>query len=233
MTETRLLEGEHAAEQRATPEVLLIEDRRLLAESLKLVLESAGMTVRVVDDPTAGVVRAAIDEDRPAVAIVAVGFGQGRRTEQVIGALCEYGIPPLIMTGGPDRLRLAECVAEGAVGIIDKSMDVATLVQMARDAVSARSILSRTERYALEDELRSHHAQLKEARRPLERLTPREREVLADLTTGRTARDIADYSFVSISTVRSQIKSILSKLGVSSQVQAVAMATQSHWFADT
>jgi DNA-binding NarL/FixJ family response regulator len=52
-----------------------------------------------------------------------------------------------------------------------------------------------------------------------------------DLTRGLLAKEIADRSFVSISTVRSQIKSILAKLGVRSQVQAIAVATQSHWFA--
>jgi len=210
--------------------VLVVEDRRLLAESLALVLQSAGMTVRVVADSAPGAVREAVEQGHPAAAIVAVGFGRGRRTEQVIGILCEHGIPPIVMTGGPDRLRLAECVAEGAVGIVDKSMDVATLIQMTRDVVESRSVLSRTERYALEDELRLHHARRELSREPLERLTKREQQVLAELTTGHTAREIADGSFVSISTVRSQIKSILAKLGVSSQVQAVAMAAKGRWF---
>jgi two-component system nitrate/nitrite response regulator NarL len=229
----RLLERGKTTEQRhPVPEVLLIEDRRLLAESLALALRSAGVPVRVVADPAPGAVRDALEESLPAAAIVAVGFGGGRRTEQTIGVLCEFGVPPIVMTGGPDRLRLAECVAEGAVGIVDKSMDVATLIQMTRDVVESRAVISRTERYALEDELRSHHATRERTRQPLERLTTREQEVLAELTTGHTAREIADTSFVAISTVRSQIKSILAKLGVSSQVQAVAMAAKAHWFAD-
>ena len=88
-------------------------------------------------------------------------------------------------------------------------------------------------RYRLEDELRAHRTWLREGRRPLERLTAREREVLQDLANGHLARDIADRSSVAISTVRSQIKSILGKLGVRSQIQAVAMATRSRWFAST
>jgi two-component system, NarL family, nitrate/nitrite response regulator NarL len=62
-----------------------------------------------------------------------------------------------------------------------------------------------------------------------DRLTPREEEVLSALMRGAKARDICTQSFVSMPTVRSQIRSILSKLGVTSQLAAVALAYQSGW----
>jgi two-component system, NarL family, nitrate/nitrite response regulator NarL len=61
------------------------------------------------------------------------------------------------------------------------------------------------------------------------RLTEREQVVLSELVEGHCAEDIAKASFVSISTVRSQIKAILQKLGVNSQLAAVAMARRSGW----
>ena len=60
-------------------------------------------------------------------------------------------------------------------------------------------------------------------------LTEREQVVLAELIEGHRAEDIAKAGFVSISTVRSQIKAILQKLGVSSQLAAVAMARRTGW----
>jgi DNA-binding NarL/FixJ family response regulator len=60
-------------------------------------------------------------------------------------------------------------------------------------------------------------------------LTEREQFVLAELIEGHCAEEIAKASFVSISTVRSQIKSILHKLGVSSQLAAVALARRARW----
>jgi two-component system nitrate/nitrite response regulator NarL len=60
-------------------------------------------------------------------------------------------------------------------------------------------------------------------------LTERERVVLAELMEGHCAEEIATSSFVSISTVRSQIKSILLKLGVNSQLAAVALARRVGW----
>jgi two-component system nitrate/nitrite response regulator NarL len=61
------------------------------------------------------------------------------------------------------------------------------------------------------------------------KLTERERVVLSELMEGHSAEDIAKAAFVSISTVRSQIKAILQKLGVNSQLAAVAMARRAGW----
>jgi DNA-binding NarL/FixJ family response regulator len=61
------------------------------------------------------------------------------------------------------------------------------------------------------------------------RLTEREQVVLSELMEGHCAEDIAKGAFVSISTVRSQIKAILHKLGVNSQLAAVAMARRAGW----
>ena len=62
-----------------------------------------------------------------------------------------------------------------------------------------------------------------------EQLTRRERQVLLALMRGATAREISKESYVSLPTVRSQIRSILLKLGVSSQLAAVVLAYRSGW----
>jgi two-component system, NarL family, nitrate/nitrite response regulator NarL len=64
-------------------------------------------------------------------------------------------------------------------------------------------------------------------------LTEREQVVLAELMEGHCAEEIANSAFVSISTVRSQIKAILQKLGVNSQLAAVALARRVGWSLDT
>jgi DNA-binding NarL/FixJ family response regulator len=60
-------------------------------------------------------------------------------------------------------------------------------------------------------------------------LTDREEVVLAELMEGHCAEEIAKAAILSISTIRSQIKSILQKLGVNSQLAAVAMARRAGW----
>jgi DNA-binding NarL/FixJ family response regulator len=62
-----------------------------------------------------------------------------------------------------------------------------------------------------------------------EQLSPREQDVLIALMRGATAREICERDCVSLPTVRSQIHSIFSKLGVSSQLAAVVLAYQTGW----
>jgi len=59
-------------------------------------------------------------------------------------------------------------------------------------------------------------------------LTPREREVLALLATGRTNRAIAKGLFISEKTVARHVANIFGKLGVSSRAAATAFAYEHH-----
>lgn len=60
----------------------------------------------------------------------------------------------------------------------------------------------------------------------LAHLTRAERDTLAGLMRGRSAAQLARESRRSIHTVRSQIRAVLAKLGVDSQLHAVAIAHQ-------
>ena len=66
----------------------------------------------------------------------------------------------------------------------------------------------------------------------LERLTPRETEILGALASGHTANEIAATLGISALTVQSHMNSILAKLGVHSKIEAVTLAWR-HGLADT
>ncbi len=55
-------------------------------------------------------------------------------------------------------------------------------------------------------------------------LTPREREVLGEVATGRTNREIAENLFISESTAGVHVSNILGKLGVSTRTEAARVA---------
>ena len=64
----------------------------------------------------------------------------------------------------------------------------------------------------------------------LGRLSGQERRVLEALADGQSVGRIAADFVVSEATVRTQVRSILTKLGVKSQLQAVAIAGRHAWF---
>ncbi|MEV6495077.1 LuxR C-terminal-related transcriptional regulator, partial [Actinoplanes sp. NPDC051633] len=62
------------------------------------------------------------------------------------------------------------------------------------------------------------------ATRMVQPLSPREREVLAELPTMRTVEEIAGSLYISASTVKTHLRSIYAKLGVGTRRDAVAAA---------
>ena len=63
----------------------------------------------------------------------------------------------------------------------------------------------------------------------VEQLTQREREILEMIAKGLRTREIADRLCISTRTVEGHVNSILSKLGVSSRLEAVLYALSHHW----
>jgi DNA-binding NarL/FixJ family response regulator len=66
------------------------------------------------------------------------------------------------------------------------------------------------------------------ARSPRERLTPREREVLALVAAGKSNKEIASALRIAERTAKFHVTAILSKLGAENRAQAVAIAAERH-----
>lgn len=77
--------------------------------------------------------------------------------------------------------------------------------------------------------LRTRQARREDRLAPFQRLSRRESEVLAGLLEGWNTEMIAEAAFVSVATVRTQIRSLMQKLGVHSQLAAVAAARRAGW----
>ncbi len=60
----------------------------------------------------------------------------------------------------------------------------------------------------------------------MDRLTPREREVLAGLGRGLSNRALAEELFISEKTIKTHVSSILMKLGLTDRVQAALFAVR-------
>lgn len=96
-----------------------------------------------------------------------------------------------MVTGEIDRARLGECIAAGAIGIVPKSAPFDDLVDAIKEAAELGGLLSPAQCDELLAEMRRQQAEREERLAHVERLTPREENVLAGLIDGRSPETIA------------------------------------------
>lgn len=210
--------------------VLLVEDHGLLADSLKFALQAEGLDAQKLSPTDRETVLTVAKEAGADLVLLDLdlGWDDGDGTTMV-RPLRELGALVVMLTGVTDRARLGACLEAGAVGVISKSLPFEQVLEGVREAVELGSLTSSAQRDAMIDELRQQRLEDRKRREPFERLTAREQSVLLGLVEGKSADVIASEAFVSLATVRSQIRAILQKLEVGSQLEAVAIARRNGW----
>ena len=218
---------------RSAVRVVIVDDHVSVAEALELALSVEGYDVRrvaVPDSPASpGALVSAIVRLRPTVVLVNLDLGPFGDGAPLVGPLVAQGAQVIVLTGQTDRARWGEVLALGARIVLSKSQPLGDLLATVRRIHQGVPVLDRLERDVLVDEWRQrrHHHGVAQDRIGL--LTFREREVLGELMRGHPVREIAARGVVSEATVRTQVKSILGKLEVSSQLAAVGLAHKVGW----
>lgn len=140
------------------------------------------------------------------------------------------GADVIVLSGVDNPILLARCLELGATGLLPKSMAFDELVAEIMQSIGSGEVAPpASRRLELLQLLAAHLRNSQQALRPFEELSDREMEILLELMAGKSVGEISDSSFVAVSTVRSQVKSVLRKLNVTSQLQAVALAHQAGW----
>jgi NarL family two-component system response regulator LiaR len=119
-----------------------------------------------------------------------------------------------------DPELVERAIGAGAIGYLLKNVSATELAHAIREAHAGRSILAPEATQILVQATRER------ANQPDYGLTEREREVLALLVEGLSNADIASHLFISVPTAKYHVRNILSKLGVSSRTEAVALVLQ-------
>jgi DNA-binding NarL/FixJ family response regulator len=210
--------------------VLIVDDHQLLATTLAVALRQRGVHVDASATWDPGELAATVRRLAPVLVLLDLDLGpEARPGVDLVRPLIDAGGRVVMMTGVLDRVRLAACVEAGAVGIVGKAAGFDGLVDTVRRAADGEALLTLSEREDLLRELHTARRADQDRAAPFLRLSPREQAVLTRLAAGDSAETIAAHSYVSLATVRSQIRAVLAKLGVSSQLAAVALARSADW----
>jgi two-component system, NarL family, response regulator LiaR len=127
----------------------------------------------------------------------------------------------IVLTSFPEEDLVQRALKAGAISYLLKNVTSDELANAIRGAMIGHATLAPEAAQALINAATKPPA-------PGQDLSDREREVLALMVEGLNNPEIAERLIVSPSTVKFHVSSILSKLGVSSRTEAVALALKNH-----
>ena len=206
-----------------TARVLLVEDHTAVREAIAALFEREGDFEVVGQASTLAEARELLHDVDVAVIDLGLPDGYGGDLIRDLRATSPRA-QALVLSATLDRGDVARAIDSGAAGTLDKTVGVDEIVDTVRRLRAGEALLAA-------DEL-AHLLRLAGRRRELERLdrqaidrlTAREHEVLQALAQGLNSQAIADRLHITLRTERNHVASILNKLGVHSQLQAVLFA---------
>jgi DNA-binding NarL/FixJ family response regulator len=212
-----------------TVRVVLVDDQALLRQGFRMILEAEGDIEVVAEAEDGAQAVELVARCSPDVFVMDVRMPRmdGIEATRRIVSASRTARVLVLTTFDLDEYALGALRA-GASGFILKDVRPAELVSAVRTVASGDAVVSpRATRRLLEE-----YGRLAAGRGPvssraledIERLSDREREVLAAMARGLSNGQIAEELYVSEATVKSHVGRILAKLGVRDRVQAVVLA---------
>ena len=208
--------------------VLLVDDDDLMRAGLKAVLSSDD-AIEVVGEASDG--RAALEQVRalsPDVVLMDVRMPDLdgiSATREVLESSPEVKV--MILTTFEQDDYIFGALNAGASGFLLKRTSPEELIAGIHTVAVGDSLLSPSVTRRVIDRMAQQPAAETPYDERLGDLTPREREVLAQVARGLSNTEIADALFIEESTVKTHVKRILMKLHLRDRVQAVIFAYES------
>ena len=206
--------------------VLIADDQALFREGLRTLL-STRPEVEVVAEAANGLEALAMAAQlQPAVVLMDLQMPEMDGVQATARMRDRHpDIPVLVLTTFDDDANLFGALRAGAAGYLLKDVSSETLVAALQAATRGESFLQST----VTGRVVAAFARLMEeggvrADALVLPLSPREREILAQLGTGASNKEIADRLNLAEGTVKNHVTNILSKLEVSGRGEAAAVA---------
>lgn len=160
------------------------------------------------------------------VAIVDLALPDGDGLELIEDFSSEPRMTTLVLSASLEPGRFARAVEAGASGVLHKSTPIKDIVEAVQMLRAGEALLSPAEVVEMLRLVGRERQEELAARQAVERLTPREKEVLQALAEGLESKEIAEKLNVTVETERTHMVNILHKLGVHSRLQALVFAAR-------
>ena len=208
--------------------VLLVEDHASFRQALAFMLErEPGFEVagQVGSLAEARQLNGEVLENAE-VAIVDLALPDGDGLELIEDFSSQPRMMTLVLSASLEPGRFARAVEAGASGVLRKSTPIKDIVEAVQMLRAGEALLSPAEVVEMLRLVGRERQEELAARQAVERLTPREKEVLEALAEGLESKEIAERLNVTVETERTHMVNILHKLGVHSRLQALIFAAR-------
>nr|WP_229332139.1 response regulator transcription factor [Streptomyces sp. UNOC14_S4] len=221
-----------ATDRRRPLRVFILDDHEVVRRGVRDLLE-AEPDIEVVGEASTGrEALARVPALRPDVAVLDVRLGESGEDGGDHGGIevCRElrartpELACLMLTSFDDDEALFDAIMAGAAGYVLKQINGSELVSAVRTVATGESTLDPRTASRVMARLRGPREPEPSEASGVDRLSPREREILELIGEGMTNRQIADRLFLAEKTVKNRVSSLLSKLGVGRRVQAAVIA---------
>ena len=204
--------------------ILLIDDHALFREAIARLLAAQTDIEVIGEGATVGEGLEIVKTRTVDIVLLDInlGFEQGgaflnlARAEGFSGKV-------LVVTAGVSKLEAGRLLQRGCAGIFLKHERPQLLIEKIRDVMKPSTGFEREDANIVLKELNNGDP---EGPRPF---TPRERQVLCGVFSGRTNKEIAHKLGVSESLVKAFVQQLFRKAGVRSRAQLVRAAVERYW----
>jgi DNA-binding NarL/FixJ family response regulator len=214
--------------QERSTRIFLVEDHASFRQALAFMFEREGEFVVAgqagsLAEAHAFLGRSPDDFD---VVVVDLSLPDGDGFGLIAELSSRPNVMTLVLSASLEPTRFARAVEAGASGVLHKSAPIGEIVDAVRRLRSGEALLSPAEVVEMLRMVSRRRQEEYEAKRAIEKLTPREKQVLSALGEGLDSRDIAEKLHITIETERTHMVNILGKLDVHSRLQALVFATR-------
>jgi len=197
--------------------VVIADDHAVVRRGLRTFLQVQPDIEVVGEAADAAGCLAAVAELRPDVLLLDLKLPD-QDGVAVLRELAPGGVRVLAVTSFTELTTTVPAVRAGAAGLVYKDVSPSALAGAIRSVHAGHVVLP--------PDLAATLARGEAGPRRAGQLTPREREVLAEIARGRSNREIARALVVSEKTVKAHVSSILAKLDLADRTQAALYAVR-------